>query len=208
VARWSPSYAIGRLSVSVYTCEHLLALARAGSLFVLHLAVEGRSLEDPGQRLRHVLETYRAPASYDRARANLRRASSVLAVDRAAFQRNPVGFLRVAFYLLRTALYVRCVELGSPVFAMRQVAQRLGQPEITGIFDRRGGSTFDLFEEARTLMYREVGADGINEFGSLEALSVGLHVECPIASRLALKLLAGSERIEYDSTFFDWSHDG
>lgn len=208
VERWSPSYAIGRLSVSVYTYEHLLALSRAGSLFVLHLAVEGRSLEDPHQRLSRVLEAYRAPASYERAHANLCRASSVLAVDRAAFQRNPVGFLRVAFYLLRTALYVRCVELGSPVFAIRQVSQRLGQPEITEIFARRDCTTFDFFEEVRSLMYREVGASGINEFGSLEALSVGLHVECPIASRLALKLLAGSERIEYDATLFDWSRDG
>jgi hypothetical protein len=132
----------------------------------------------------------------------------VLAVDRIAFQRNPAGFLRVAFYLLRTALYVRCVELGSPIFALRQVAQRLGQPEIAEIFDRRDCNTFSFFEEVRSLMYREVGADGSNEFGSLEALSVGLHVECPIASRLALKLLAGSERIEYDTTCFDWSHDG
>jgi hypothetical protein len=208
VARWSPSYAIGPLSVSVYTREHLLALAGAGSLFVLHLAVEGRPLEDPGQHLHRTLEAYRAPASYERTRSNLRRASSVLAVDRATFQRNPTGFLRVAFYLLRTALYGRCVELGSPAFAMRQVAQRLGQPEIVEIFDRRDCTTFDFFEHVRSLMYRQVGADGINEFGSLEALSVRLDVECPIASRLALKLLAGSERIAYDSTFFDWSHDG
>ncbi|HEY0482598.1 MAG TPA: nucleotidyltransferase domain-containing protein [Kofleriaceae bacterium] len=207
VERWRPSYAIGRLSISVYTYDHLLALSRAGSLFVLHLAAEGRSLEDHSQRLRRVLEAYRAPASYTRARTNLRRASSVLAVDRVGFQRNPTGFLRVAFYLLRTALYVRCVELGPPVFAMRQVALRLRRPEITEIFERRGRTTFDAFEEVRSLVYREVGADGINEFGSLEALSVGLHVACPIASRLALRLLAGSERVEYDSTLFDWSHD-
>lgn len=207
-ARWSPSYAIGRLSVSVYTCEHLSALARRGSLFVLHLAVEGKPLEDPGHSLRRALEEYRTPASYERTLSNLRRASSVLAVDRATFQRNPAGFVRVAFYLLRTVLYVRCVELGSPVFAMRQVAQRLRQSEIAEIFDRRDGNTFDLFEEVRSLMYRQVGATGINEFGSLEALSVGLHVECPIASRLALKLLVGAEHIAYDSTFLDWSYDG
>lgn len=208
VARWRPSYSVEPLSVSVYTCEHLLALARTGSLFVLHLAVEGRSLEDPGHHLRRALEAYRAPASYERTYANLRRASSVLAVDPATFQHNPAGFLRVAFYLLRTALYVRCVELGSPVFGMRQVAQRLGRPEIAEIFDRRDRNTFDLFEKVRSLMYRQVGAAGINEFGSLEALSVALHIECPIASRLALKLLAGTERIAYDSTFLDWSHDG
>jgi Nucleotidyltransferase domain len=208
VERWRPSYSIGRLSVSVYTGEHLIALARAGSLFVLHLATEGRSLEDPAEHLVGILASYRPPTSYQRVRENLRRASSVLDVAPEVFHRNAAGFVRVALYLLRTALYVRCVELGTPVFAMKRVAQRLAQSRVTEIFDRRGCTTFDYFQQVRSFVYREVDANGVNEFGSLEALCVALHVACPIASKLALKLLSGSERIEYDSTFLDWSHDG
>ena len=208
VERWRPSYVHGRISVSVYTVEHLRDLARAGSLFVLHLVTEGRTLDDPSGQLLRVLTHYRAPASYHRVRENLCRASSVLDVDARGFQHNPAGFLRVAFYLLRTALYVRCVELGTPVFAMRRVAQRLGQPRIAELFDRRGCVSFDTFDEVRTFLWREIGASGVNEFRTLEAMSVALHVSCPIASKLALKLLAGHEQMDYDSTFLDWSHHG
>lgn len=206
VERWRPSYARGRVSVSVYTCEHLSDLAQAGSLFVLHLVKEGRTIEDRASRLTRILDNYRPPETYDRVLRNLRRAAAVLDVDDVLFGRNPAGFVRVALYLLRTALYVRCAEMGRPVFAMARVAEQLRDPRITSLFAARERATPEYFDQVRSRLLHELGVPGRNEFRTLEALAVALYEECPIASCLALKLLAGHSRIEYDSTFLDWSH--
>ncbi len=207
VERWRPSYETGRLSVSVYTCARLFELARAGSLFVLHLVTEGRSIDDPENVLSRILAAYQAPADYRGARDRLRRAASVLDVDQASFERNPDGFLRVALHILRTALYLRCIERGTPTFSMPRVARLLGEPRIGHFFGRRESKTFASFAELRTAARRELGIEGRNEFGSLEALAVATYETCPITSYLALRLLGGKERIEYGGTLVDWVAD-
>jgi hypothetical protein len=207
VERWRPSYAVGRISVSVYTCARLFELARSGSLFVLHLATEGRLIEDPTDTLSRILASYRTPSDYSGARDKLRRALSVLDVNRVAFERNPDGFLRVGLHILRTALYVRCIEQGTPVFSMPRVARLLGDPHIEELFVSRGPRGYAFFSELRARSRRELATAGINEFGSLEALAVALYEDCPIASQLALKLLRGDARIDYDSACLDWVAD-
>lgn len=207
VEKWRPSYDAGPLSVSVYTCARLLDLARAGSLFVLHLATEGRVIADPASTLTQILAAYRAPADYARARDRLRQAVTVLDVDRAAFERNPDGFARVALHILRTALYVRCAEQGRPTFSMAAVARLLGEPRIEALFVPRRARSYAFFSELRSASRRELETDGVNGLGSLEALAVALYEDCPIASHLALKLLRGDTRIDYDRTSLDWVAD-
>ena len=145
VERWRLPYEAGRCSVSVYTCARLFELARAGSLFVLHLVTEGRTIHDPTGTLSRNLAAYRAPADYIGARDKLRRAASVLDVDRASFERNPDGFLRIGLHIYRTALYVRCIERGTPVFSMPRVARLLGEPRIGDFFTRREPRGFPFF---------------------------------------------------------------
>jgi hypothetical protein len=207
VERWRPSYETGRCSVSVYTCDRLFELARAGSLFVLHLVTEGRAIDDPTGTLSRILAAYRAPADYNGARDKLRRSASVLDVDRASFERNPDGFLRIGLHIYRTALYVRCIERRAPAFSMPRVARLLGEPRVGDFFVRRESRGFLFFLELRAALRRELGTDGINEFGSLEALAVAVCESCPIASELALGLLRGGERIEYGGAFLDWVAD-
>jgi hypothetical protein len=207
VDRWRPSYERGRFSISVYTCARLFELARAGSLFVLHLVTEGYTIDDPTNTLSQILTAYRHPTNYHGARDKLRRAASVLDVDRISFERNPAGFVQVALHIYRTALYVRCVEQGTRAFSMPRVASLLGEPRLQDFFSRRESRSFSFFLELRTALRHELGIDGTNEFGSLEALAVAVYDTCPIASYFALKLLRGGERIAYDSTFLDWVAD-
>jgi hypothetical protein len=207
VERWRPSYEKGRFSISVYTCARLFELARAGSLFVLHLVSEGRTIDDPTSTLSRILAAYRPPADYKGARDKLRRAAAVLDVDRVSFERNPDGFLRVALHIFRTALYIRCIEQGTPTFSMPRVAQLLEEPGLESFFTRRKLRSFPFFFEVRTALRRELGTEAKNEFGTLEALAVAVYDTCPVASYLALRLLGGGERIEYDSTLLDWVAD-
>src|SRR5687767_1083361 len=63
--RYRPSYKAGRFSFSVYTPESIAKIARKGSLFALHLRMEGVLLFDPENVLSSVLGEYRPPRSYD-----------------------------------------------------------------------------------------------------------------------------------------------
>jgi hypothetical protein len=194
-----PPRQVGQLSVTSYTPGQLSSLARAGSLFVLHLRLEGRPLHDPESALARALAAYRPPASYAPLREALRRASAILDVAEEGFRKNPEGHCRVALFLLRTEVYARCAERGTAVFAMASAAQRLGDPAVAAAFARRSArmNDFAFFREVRGLVARYLDTGIHNPHGTLEALAVSESRRAPLASVLALRVLAGKTDVEY-----------
>lgn len=199
VSRQRRSYHKGRLSVTVYTAEHLRALAEAGSLFVLHLRTEGKILADEQGALATILASYKAPESYAELERSLRSAARILDVDAPTFARNPHGFIRVGLYLLRTALYIRCAESGRPLFAMAEVMRHRGDPRLWPLFARKDahGGEQAYFHQVRGLLAEYLGVQAHNEFGTLEALAVNAQLQCPLTASLALKVLGGDTTIDY-----------
>src|SRR5215217_6665491 len=65
------SYESFGVSVTQYVPAHLKAMASAGSLFVLHLKLEGLSITDPHGVLKRALGAYRQPSNYDSLRSEL-----------------------------------------------------------------------------------------------------------------------------------------
>lgn len=195
----------GRLSVTVYTEEHLRELAERGSLFVLHLRMEGRVLRDRTGALRNVLAAWHEP-DYARMLEGVRAASAVLDVPPEQRARCPMAFLRVALFVLRSLLYLRCASQGRPAFAMRQVASILGDVRIPALFERlqAPAATEARWEQALVLLDEHLGGRARNSFGSLEALAVSWHRRFPMASDLAVRLLMGGETIEYALAPSDW----
>jgi hypothetical protein len=194
-----PPRQVRQLSITSYTPAQLVSLARAGSLFVLHLRMEGRALLDPEGALARVLDTYRPPASYALLRDALRKASAILDATEEAFSRNPEGYCRVALFLLRTEVYARCAERGTPVFAMDMAAQRIQDPNIAAAFSGRTARMHDhgFFREVRALVSRYLDTAIHNPNGTLEALAVSTSERAPLASVLAMRVLAGKTEIEY-----------
>jgi predicted nucleotidyltransferase len=189
----------GRLSITSYTPVQLVSLARAGSLFVLHLRMEGRILHDPEAALARVLDTYRPPASYAPLHDALRKASAILDTTDEAFARNPEGYCRVALFLLRTEVYARCAERGTPAFAMDMAARRIEDPTIAAAFSGRAARMSDhgFFREVRALVSRYLDTPIHNPHGTLEALAVSTSERAPLASVLAMRVLSGKVEIEY-----------
>lgn len=204
VPRQRPSYRRGCLSVTLATAEPLRALAIAGSLFVLHLRTEGVILRDELNVLEGILAAYRPPPSYEPLRQSLRLAAGLLDVDARGFLSNPRGFTQLAVYLLRTALYLRCVEAGQPLFSMRKVVDYLGDARPLEVIRERERYAGDrsFFERVRALVEEYLGAPARNEFGSIEALAVQAYEASPLASALALRLLGGAS-MEYEALLPD-----
>lgn len=198
------SYRRGRLSVTTATEESLRSLARAGSIFVLHLRTEGVVLRDDASAFERVVLAYRAPDSYGPLRESLRLAAGLLDVDEAGFVKNPRGFTQLAVYLLRTALYLRCAEEGRPLFSMARVAERFADRRILDIFRDRLDHACDVifFQRVRSLLEEQLGARAVNHFGSIEALAVQAYDKSPLASALAVRLLSGAS-LEYEELLPD-----
>lgn len=119
----SGAYKSGRVAVTAYTPAHLHQMAGQGSLFILHLLVDGVLLSDPAGILRVALDAYVPPPSYDSLHAALREAAAVLLVQGTEFDEYRQAIGRMGIYLLRTHLYANCAAAGRPVFDVELAAE-------------------------------------------------------------------------------------
>jgi hypothetical protein len=191
----------------VYTVEQLEQLCARGSLFALHLVSEGRLLDDPSGVVARTLAGYQPPESYAPLWQEVRLASYILDLDEIEFERNPVGFTRLALYVTRTASILRHLEIaGRPCFSIRVLADALDDRELERAFAGRNViASLDRvrFLESRAVLSRLIGHPIKNEFGSLEALAVNVAEDHPVVAGMVLRLLAGEQRLGYGDLFLD-----
>lgn len=191
-----------RFSLTVYPPEHLRAMARRGSLFVLHLRQESRILVDRDSVIPALLHQWVAP-DYCRLREGMKAAATALAV---ASKIVPASRLRrLVLFVLRSVLYAACAERGRPSFAMSSASQVLDDFRITDLFGRIEAKSDDsIFANAKALLESYLGSLNENEFEDLEGLSVSWYQRYPMASHIALKILAADAEIGYTSAPIDW----
>ncbi len=186
----------GVMSLAPYSPEGLTRMARRGSLFVLHLLREGRILHDDSGSLRTALEAYRAPADYSALRNELAVLANILAADEAQFRVNAAGYLRFAKYLARSCVYLRCAELGTPLFSLERASEFLQDTQLTRVL-RSQDPSFQTFVGLRNVVSDILGCAGENPFGSLEALGVSWAHRHPTASHFAARILVGDADLDY-----------
>lgn len=194
------------VSVTLYEEQHLQALARCGSLFVLHLKQEARVLKDSRDAFVRVIDAWRPP-DLERTLAGMRAAASALDMPVERARANEVELTRAAIFVLRSVLYLRCLERGRPVFGARDVADVLGDEDVRWFLDRvraRADGATPLLGPARRLLARYLGEPLVNPFGTLEALAVSCHRAFPLASALARRLAAGQRPVHYTSMPASW----
>lgn len=191
-----------KLSVTVYTPKDFREMARHGSLFVLHLKREARVLADRRMILPGLLAEWVEP-DYDRVCEGIRAAAAVLDAPRAWL--DPAAILRTALFILRSLLYLKCARAETPAFAIATVARILHDDRIPSLFARPAVANPDVRTKAAMALLSEyLGGPVSNEFGSLEALAVNWRRKYPMASHLAVQLLAGNREIDYARTPATW----
>lgn len=196
----------GELAVTSYEEGHLSSLADAGSLFVLHLKTEARILKDDTHAFERVFGAWRAP-SFERTREGMRAAASILDVTDEVRRMRSRQLAATALFVLRSVLYLRCLELGRPTFAMHTVARVLDDEAVVGFLDRaRAGSVTqgDLIEQSRAFLGQYLGEPICNPCGTLEALAVSCHRSYPLAADLAVRVANGAPPLHYASAPALW----
>lgn len=122
VSAGSGAYRNGRVTVTAYTPAHLRLMAAQGSLFILHLRVDGVILFDRAGVLRGALDSYVPPEDYDILRAALTEAAGALLVEGPELDTYGQAIGRMGIYLLRTLVYAQCAAFGKPTFDVELAA--------------------------------------------------------------------------------------
>jgi Nucleotidyltransferase domain. len=163
----------GNARLSYYTPEQLATAI--GTLFGMHLARDGIILHDTGGVLASCLASMGAPDPEELS-TRIRRYSAVLDTSNNDLQRYLGGLTRVARYLLRTAIYAQAIAAGRPCFSVRELAERLAQPELVALLSAdpavHGSPSSDTFLDLRARLASTVGPLVSNPYGSIAALIV------------------------------------
>lgn len=182
---------LGIANVATYTPTQL-ASAR-GSLFGMHLSRDGRVLHDTGNVVTALLSSMGEP---DPAVlfGRIRHLAGVL-------DGNPSdhlgGRIRVARYLLRTAVYVAALAAGEPCFSVRELAERADEPRLVRILatdvESAPAATSEVLEDLLTRLTDIVGPLDLDPHGGLRNLIVAEWFHDPARASLGVLVLAGDE---------------
>jgi len=170
-------------------------MAEHGALFMLHLLKEGQILQDPEGRLRHCLDSYRAPRSYDALRATLRGVVNLLDVSEVEYGQRWKGYNELGLFVLRSLLYAQFAEAGDPVFSLRAIRDRIPRPDLDVAVSLKAARTpeFPAFGVVRRFVEELLGSEAQNSFGSVEALITNSAAENPSVLAFGLRLLGRQE---------------
>lgn len=163
-----PSISSGDVSVSFYTKAQLET--GVGTLFGAHLRRDAKVLWDPSGSLSRAVQ---AMGEVDTERL-LRRAKAMSSLFTTPAYDLPTyleGMLRQARYLLRSCLYAQAIQQGEPCFSVREIASRLGDPQLADLLASRRRTSASVVELQHCLERLEplVGGFPHSTHGSLEA---------------------------------------
>ena len=169
----TPTFKSGRVSVSSYTEIQLLSADE--TLFGTHLKRDGKILVDPDGFLARFLDLV-VPADAGQLLRRVHRFSILLNLPEAETAEHCSGLVRLARYLLRTAVYSQAMKDDRPCFSVRELAVRFADeqlatllasdPEITGL------ATLSLLDELTHRLEVIVGPVPPNKYSTLQALAV------------------------------------
>lgn len=197
----SPTFKCGRVSVSSYTREQLEGAS--GTLFGTHLRRDGRVLVERGHDLSRVVHRLE-PADPANLLARVTEYSTILVQPDSEKAQHFAGMVRLARYLLRTAIYATAIAAGAVCFSVRELADRFNDPSLATLLasdpEITGPPSIALLEQLTVRLADVIGPLPSNDYGSLEALAVGMWDTDRNLAALAIR--AGSEE---DQDSIDYS---
>jgi len=189
-------YTDGNINVTAYTIDTLWEMCRRGSLFMLHLCMDGYVVEDPRGVLSEILGSYERPSHFANAIAELTAAARALTVEDAADHWD--GLRKLGIYVARTVCYAVLADRGEPEFAPDVVAARLGVPSMQRALRLRLEPP--RVDDLHTLHSAVVDLLGdVPPAGTtLDSLAAELLYDSPYAATLMIQALAGgTDGFEY-----------
>jgi predicted nucleotidyltransferase len=189
------SETVGRLSLVSYLPAQLEQMTAERSLFSWHLRTEGVYIADDNGLLRSILESHAGP-DVAATIGRITDLTPVLDVGVAEFERHPIGLVRVARFLLRTAVYAVAIGTGAATYSLRLASAHVDPSGDTfALLERltvNSSTSWADFDHARARLSALTGELRRNPYGSLEALVVRTELSNSGLSALALHVITDS----------------
>lgn len=184
-------YRVGKINISPYSAAAIMDMGRRGSLFVLHLKLDGVILADPYKILSRALDFYTPPLNYKWFFSELREAANILDVTQSIYESKWQPLHRSAIYLLRSACFARCAELGIPTFSMENASIILKNPLILKRYLLKDSSRpeFNRFISLVDLIEETLNTEIKNPFGSIEGIMLSYGERHKLLKSLASSLI-------------------
>jgi predicted nucleotidyltransferase len=183
-----------RISLSFYTPDQMASAK--GTLFGMHLARDGILLHDSDSYLRRLLDLMGQPVP-EKVFSRIRHLAAVLDTLEDERARYLSGLIRIARYLLRTAIYVSAIEQGQPCFSVRELATRFNDPDLVPLLSSRADPTATISEDDLSQLVLRLGAIvgpfASNTHGSLRGLIVAEWFEDPDRATFGALILPRGE---------------
>ncbi len=194
-------YKLDRINVSVYDEPTLTRMAERGSLFVLHLRLEGKSLRDNLGALAACLNKYRRPPTYEPFRSALRQLANLLDVSEEQYITRWRPYNDLAMYIIRSELYSQLDEAGEPMFSLRAILvdDRIDLAVRHALRTKDGLVDYRSFKKKTALIAQMLATKICNPYGSVEALVTNAGSENPLVIAFGLRILGRqSFELSYD----------
>lgn len=195
----------GKVHVYRYTADHLRRMAESGSLFVLHLRLEGEILRDDDGLLKRCLSSYKPPKTYALHRSRLKSTAMLMDAGRDAYSQLSNVYNDLAIYVLRTVLYIQFAESGRPTFSLTQIAKVLKSADLDRALTLKnsGKADFETFVLSARLAAHWLETSLRNPYGTVEALLTNEGPDNLPLMTFGLRLLGvPSPDVGYDLNFF------
>lgn len=187
------------VSLSTYSRRQLESAS--GTLFGMHLARDGVVLHDTNSWMSELVPTFKSatPAAIlDR----VRELATLLNSDGISRVRYRDGMIRVARYLLRTALYAIALTPGPPCFSVSGLADRFDEPELATMLSSHravhGAPSDAGFRQLEERLQRAIGPFPENPYRTIEALIVAeWDTRKELANAALLALSASRSELPY-----------
>ncbi|WP_199440508.1 nucleotidyltransferase domain-containing protein [Umezawaea beigongshangensis] len=198
VERSPKAYDFNHISVTQYTPLHLKIMAQEGSLFVLHLKIEGISVYDHKNILAGCLNEYTAPKSYDLVKEELAIAARALNPSLLDTDQHLKSLTRLGIYILRTLAYIKCTEAGTPTFDIDNAEKILQDKRLTGPVQnrRKWEISPDNLQNIYDVIVDNLPSAEENRYKTLEEIAVA-NSHYRHASALIANVISGSKTIDY-----------
>ena len=188
------SYRVGRASFSVYIQDYLLRLAAEGDLFALHLKLDASTISGSAVYLQQIQAAFRQRETYESLRTELQQIANLLDVNKDEYAKHWVGLERLCKYVLRTHLYSRLADNGTPSFSMSKVAETLNDDRVFQChIEEVTGPDYLRFLHLRSLYEEYSNYRPENVYGSIEAAVVNAFPSHPKLVSLGLRTLSNTE---------------
>jgi hypothetical protein len=169
------TFNVGRVSVSSYSEEQLLSAS--GTLFGTHILRDGKIIFDPKGELARILGVLK-PANPDDLISTVRRYSTILDQPVREKIAHTAGLVRLARYLLRTAVYAKSMFSGPPCFSVRELAERFSDPALATLLasdpQLTGEPSLELLDDLTNRLVEITGPLPKSGYGSISAIAVGM----------------------------------